>query len=75
MLPGYALSLVHNCPRGIGMEAIRVVVRRFEPRTPSANTLVLHAIITSPPSNRAEDTEIHIVEVEHLMKGYGVLAD
>lgn len=62
----YPSSLVNNHFGGNGFEAMGVVMRRFEPRTPLTKGTVLKATITNPPSKRAEDTGRHLLQVEEL---------
>lgn len=70
----HPFQLVHNCPGGNGLEAMRAVIRRYEPRTPGTKRAVLKAIITNPPSRRAEEVERSLFKAEELMNEYEVLA-
>lgn len=45
---GHTFSLVNNCPGGHGLEPMRKVVSRFEPRTPGTKGAVLKVITTYP---------------------------
>lgn len=50
----YPFRLFNNCPGGNGLETMRVVMRRFDPRTLGAKRAVLKAITTNHSSTRGE---------------------
>lgn len=60
--------LVHNCPGGNGLEAMRILMRGDEPKTPVTKRVIWNAIIHTCPSMRAEDMERNLLEVEKLLE-------
>lgn len=61
------------CPGGKGLEAMRTVTRRYEPKTPGTRWAVHRAIITTALSKQAEEMETNL-KVEKLMNNSEVFA-
>ena len=60
-----AFRICHSVKEGNGLEAMRLLMKRFEPRTPGTKRALLKAIISNPASNK---------QVEEYMKHYEVVA-
>ena len=68
-----AFRICHSVKDGNGLEAMRLVMKRFEPRTPGTKRALLKAVINNTPAKKPEDIEKNLMNVEELMKRYEVL--
>ena len=59
-----AFRICHSVSDGNGLEAMRLLMRRFEPRTPGTKRAVLKAIINKPAAQNAGDVEKTLMQVE-----------
>ena len=59
---------------GNGLEALRLIFRRYEPRTPATKRAVLKAVINNPQCKRVEDIEKNLLHVEELIRKYESMA-
>ena len=48
LLEGEAFTIVHNCPKGNGMEAWRKINKRYDPATGSRKGSLLRHILSPP---------------------------
>lgn len=65
---GFLCSLVNDCPGRVGMEAMRVLTRRYELRTPGTELVDIKAIGKNTPSKKAEDNERSLQNLEESME-------
>ena len=68
-----AFRICHSVKDGNGLEAMRLLMKRFEPKTPGTKRALLKAVINNPPAKKPEDIEKNLMHVEELMKRYEVL--
>ena len=68
-----AFRICHSVTDGNGLEAMRLLMKRYEPRTPGTKRALLKAVINNPPSKKPEDIEKNLMHVEELIKKYEVL--
>ena len=68
-----AFRICHSVKDGNGLEAVRLVFKRYEPRTPGTKRAVLKALINNQAAKKPEDIEKNLMHVEELMKKYEVL--
>ena len=47
-----AFRICHSVKDGDGLEAIRLVMKRYEPRTPGTRRALLKAIVNNPPTKK-----------------------
>jgi hypothetical protein len=66
--------ICHSVKEGNGLEALRLLHRRYEPRTPGTKRALLKAIINNGQAKKAEDIEKNVMHVEELMKKYEVMS-
>ena len=66
--------ICHSVKEGNGLEAMRLLHRRYEPRTPGTKRALLKAIINNSPSKKPEDIEKNMMHVEELMKKYEIMS-
>ena len=65
-----AFRICHSVKDGNGLEAMRLIVKRYEPRTPATKRALLKAVINNTPANKVEDIESNLMHVEELVKKY-----
>ena len=70
-----AFRICHSVKSGNGLEAMRLLVKRFEPRTPGTKRAVLKSIINNPAAKKTEEIEANLMRVEELIKKYEHLAN
>ena len=66
--------ICHSVNEGNGLEAMRLLMKRYEPRTPGTKRALLKAIINNPASNKPDELEKNLMKVEEYMKHYEVMA-
>ena len=69
-----AFRICHSVKDGNGLEAIRLLMMRYEPKNPGTKRAILKAIINNQPAKKAEDIEGNLMAVEELMKKYEAIA-
>ena len=69
-----AFRICHSVKDGNGLEAMRLMVKRFEPRTLGTKRAILKSIINNPAAKKVEDVEQNLMHVEELMRKYENLA-
>ena len=65
-----AFRICHRVKDGNGLEAMRLIVKRYEPRTPATKRALLKAVISNAPAKKVEDIEGNLMHVEELVKKY-----
>ena len=65
-----AFRICYSVTVGNGLEAIRLLMRRYEPRTPATKRALLKAIINLTPAKKPEDLEKTLMHLEELIKKY-----
>ena len=68
-----AFRICHSVKDGNGLEAMRLLMKRYEPRTPGTKRALLKAVISDVPAKKPEDIEKNLMNVEELMKKYELL--
>ena len=63
-----AFRICHSVKDGNGLEAIRLLMKRYEPKNPGTKRAILKAIINNQPAKKAADIEGNLMAVEELMK-------
>ena len=69
-----AFRICHSVKDGNGLEAIRLLMRRYDPKNPGTERAILKAIINNQPAKKAEDIEGNLRAVAELMKKYEAIA-
>ena len=67
-------NICYSVADGNGLEAMRLLMKRYEPRTPGTKRALLKAVINNLPSKRPDEIEKNIMHVEELMRKYEQLA-
>lgn len=70
-----AFRICHSVADGNGLEAMRLLMRRFEPRTPGTKRSVLKAIINNPAAQKAGDVEKNLMQEEEYVRTYEQMAN
>ena len=65
-----AFRICYSVKAGNGLEAIRLLTKRYEPRTPGTKRALLKAIINQAPAKKPEDLEKVLMHLEELIKKY-----
>ena len=63
-----AFRICHSVKEGNGLEAMRLLMKRYEPRTPGTKRALLKAIINNPASKKPDELEKNLMKVEEYMK-------
>ena len=66
--------ICYSVSDGNGLEAMRLLMKRYEPRTPGTKRALLKAIINNPPAKKPDETEKNLLAVENLIRKYEVMA-
>ena len=69
-----AFRICQSVKEGNGSEAMRLLMKRYEPRTPGTKRALLKAIINNPASKEPDELEKNLMKVEEYMKHYEVMA-
>ena len=62
-----AFRICHRVKDGNGLEAMRLIVKRYEPRTPAMKRALLKAVINAP-AKKVEDIASNLMHVEELVR-------
>ena len=65
-----AFRICHSVKEGNGLEAIRLLVKRYVPKTPGTKRALLKAIINQNPAKKPEELEKNLMHLEELIKKY-----
>ena len=68
-----AFRICHSVKDGNGLEAMRLLMKRYEPRTPGTKRALLKAVINNVPAKKPRDIEKNLMNVDEFMKKYEVL--
>ena len=66
--------ICHSVKEGNGLEAIRLLMKRYEPRTPGTKRALLKAIINNPAAKKPDEVEKNLMKVEEYIKKYEVMS-
>ena len=70
-----AFRIGHSVKEGNGLEAMRLLMMRYEPRTPGTKRALLKAIINNPVSKKPDELAKNLMKVEEYMKHYEAMGD
>ena len=65
-----AFNICYSVADGNGLEAMRLLMKRYEPWTPGTKRALLKAVINNLPSKRPDEIEKNMMHVEELMRKY-----
>ncbi len=65
-----AFEIVQSVGGGEGLEALRLLRRRFDPKTPGTKRAILKAILNITPAKKVMEVEEKIMKLEDLVKRY-----
>ena len=66
---GHAFNVVHSAG-GRGLEAMRLLMKRYEPRTPGTKRAILKAILNQSAAKKIDEIEKALMNFEDLLKRY-----
>jgi hypothetical protein len=69
-----AFRLANSVNDQSGLEAYRLLKKRYEPKTPGTKRALLKSIINNPQSKRVQEVEANLMKIEDLMKKYESIA-
>ena len=69
-----AFRIVHSVKDQNGLEALRLMGRRYEPRTPSTKRALLKAIVNNVSAKKPQEIENNLMHVEEIVSKYESLA-
>ena len=69
-----AFRICHSVKEGNGLEAMRLLKKRYEPRAPLTKRALLKAIINNPALKKPDELEKNLMKVEEYMKHYEFMA-
>ena len=73
-LRGEAFNIVSSVRDACGLEAWRLVLRRYEPRTPGTKRALLKSLFNMKAAKKTEDIERNILRVEEIYARYEVMS-
>ena len=73
-LKGEAFTLVSSVTDGCGLEAWRLLSKRYEPRTPATKRALLRSIFTMKSAKKVEDIERNLLKLEKTYDRYEAMA-
>ena len=73
-LKGEAFTIVSSVRDGSGFEAWRLLMKRYEPRTPGTKRALLKAIFNLKAAKKVEDIEKNVLRLEEIFNRYEVMA-
>ena len=74
-LKGEAFSLVTSVSDGCGFEAWRLLMKRYEPRTPATKRALLKTIFNMKAAKKVDEIEKNILKLEETYKRYEAMSD
>ena len=69
-LRGEAFTIVSSVRDGCGLEAWRLVMKRYEPRTPGTKRALLKSLFNMKPARKVEEIEKNLLRVEEIFTRY-----
>ena len=73
-LRGEAFNIVSSVRDACGLEAWRLVMKRYEPRTPGTKRALLKSLFNMKAAKRIEEIEKNILRVEEIYARYEVMS-
>ena len=73
-LKGEAFNIASSVRDSCGLEAWRLIMRRYEPRTPGTKRALLKSLFNMKPAKRIEEIEKNILRVEEIYARYEVMS-
>ena len=73
-LKGEAFNIVSSVRDACGLEAWRLLMRRYEPRTPGTKRALLKSLFNMKPAKRIEEIEKNLLRVEEIYARYEVMS-
>ena len=73
-LKGEAFTIVSSVRDSSGLEAWRLLMRRYEPRTPGTKRALLKTLFNMKPAKRIEEIEKNLLRVEEIYARYEVMS-
>ena len=73
-LKGEAFNIVSSVRDACGLEAWRLLMRRYEPRTPGTKRALLKSLFTMRPAKKIEEIEKNILRVEEIYARYEIMS-
>ena len=73
-LRGEAFNIVSSVRDGCGLEAWRLLMKRYEPRTPATKRALLKGIFNMKAAKKVEDMEKNLLKLEDLFSRYETMA-
>ena len=73
-LKGEAFSIVSSVKDGCGLEAWRLLMKRYEPRTPATKRALLKTIFNMKAAKKVEDIEKNLLKLEEIYNRYENMA-
>merc|ERR1711888_320540 len=73
-LKGEAFSLVSSVKDGCGFEAWRLLMKRYEPRTPATRRALLKSIFNMKSAKKVDEIEKNILKLEETYKRYEMMS-
>ena len=70
-----AWRIVDSAGTGNGLEALRLIVKRYDPKNPGAKRSILKNLLTVPSCKRISDLEKTILNVDNLIKKYEAMSE
>ena len=67
-LKGEAFNIVSSVRDGCGLEAWRLVLKRYEPRTPGTKRALLKSLFNMKAAKKVEDIEKNLLRVEEIYR-------
>jgi len=65
-----AFTIVQAAPTGNGLECLRLLKKRFDPKSPGTKRAILKSLMTMQPCTKITEIEAKILKVEELIKKY-----
>ena len=73
-LRGEAFNIVSSVRDGSGYEAWRLIMKRYEPRTPGTKRALLKTIFNMKPAKKVEEIEKNVLRLEEIFNRYEVMS-
>ena len=73
-LSGEAFKIVTSVRDGCGIEAWRLITKRYEPRTPATKRAMLKSIFNMKAAKKVEEIEKNVLKLEEIYNRYEAMA-
>ena len=74
-LKGEAFNIVSSVKDGCGFEGWRLLMKRYEPRTPATKRALLKTIFNMKAAKKVEEIEKNLLKLEDIYARYEIMAD